>query len=322
MGSFLTEKNKLNIGILTISTSAYIFSYLFVLFVYQFTTSFMAAQYHVRTILYLDKISFITQDNSPFWYSDSVLSVFFASPIVSLFFIFTLIWLYHKFIDDESIIKHFFLWGAIHFINRLLGTFIIGTIFYLYESNLIADWLYLGMETKILIVSLTFILMIVIGRFTAFPLLASADSPTLLKENNRKNFIIHQVYLPWVIGSIFLFLIQLPKIPINNNLLHISILCLIVPLFFRYNKFLLPSFDGPEVQYKIPWRFISFLMILIVIMKIFLNRGIQFGSESESSDGLLEISILIAIIIISLIIQMIFSYRRKKKSTRKLLEGF
>lgn len=318
----LNEKNKLNLGIFINSTSAYFFSYLFVLFIYQFTTAFMAAQYNVRTIFYLDKILFITEDNSPFWYSDSVLTVFSSSPIISFFFSITFIWLYNKFIDDESILKHFFLWGTIHFINRLFGSFIIGSIFFLYESNLIADWLYLGQEIKILIVALTFILMIIIGQFSAFPLLASANSPSLLKEKNRKSFIIYQVYLPWLIGSLLLLLLQLPKIPIMNSLLHISILCLIIPLFFRYKKFLLPSFDGPEAIYSIPWKFLASITVFTLTLKLLLKKGIQLGTVTKSINNLYGIIIFILIIIIGLVIQMIYNYKQKKKSTRKLLDGF
>ncbi len=316
------EYKNINSKILVISTTAYIFSYLLVYFIYQLTTVLVASQYHVRTILFFDKITYITQDNSPFWYSDSVLTVFSASPVISIIFILTLIWLYHKFIDDESIMKHILLWGSLHFINRLFGTFIIGSIFYLYESNLITDWLYIQKEMNIILVSVVFIIMIIIGRLSAFPLLASANSPVQLKESRRKTFIVYQVFLPWLIGSIILFVILLPNIPVNNSLLHISILTLILPLYFRYKKFLLPSFDAPDPVYTIPWRFISLLFVFIILLKYFLGKGMQFGSETESNSGIYVIIALISIIIIALIINLIIGFKAKRKSTRKLLEEF
>ena len=72
---------------------------------------------------------------------------------------FVFIMLYRKFSNTDSIVKLFFLWGALHFINRVIGSFAIGSIFLLYGSNLIVDWLYLGMEIKILVVAIAIVIL-------------------------------------------------------------------------------------------------------------------------------------------------------------------
>ena len=162
------------------STVIYVLSFLFVYFVYQFITAFIAGQYFIRVILYYNEIKWLTPDNSKFWYSDSALTIFASGPLISIFMAFVFIMLYRRFSNTDSIIKLFFLWGALHFVNRIIGSFAIGSIFLLYGSNLIVDWLYLGMEIKILVVAIAIVILLLIGNYSVFSILTSANSFTLI----------------------------------------------------------------------------------------------------------------------------------------------
>jgi|DewCreStandDraft_4_1066084.scaffolds.fasta_scaffold59605_2 hypothetical protein len=315
----MNEQKRL-FQIITInSTIVYVFSFLFVYFIYQFITAFIASQYHLRVIFYYDQLKFLTPDNSPFWYSDSALTVFGSGPLISIFFAFVFIMMYHRLSKDESLVKLFFLWGALHFINRLIGSFVIGTIFFLYGSNLIADWLYLGMEIKILLVTIAIIVQIVIGSYSVFPILVSANSFKLLKPEYRGQFVKHQVFYPWLFGSIILIILYLPKFPLHETLINITMLIMLIPVYFKYNNIMLPSIDDELPVYRLSWRFIVFLLVFLSFFRIIFGKGIQFGTESENEKGIVEVMIIVGIIIAGLIYQLIKSYKKRKKRRLEML---
>ncbi len=302
------------------STIIYIFAFLFVYFVYQFITAFIASQYHIRLIFYYDQLKFLTPDNSPFWYSDSAVTIFTAGPLVSAFMAFVFMMLYQKFANNDSLIKLFFLWGALHFINRIIGSFVIGTIFFLYGSNLIADWMYLGMEIKIILVAAAIILLLAIGSYSVSAILASANSYTFLKLENRGLFIKNQIFKPWLFGSLILIILYLPKFPLHETLINVSMLIMLIPVYFKFDNVMLPDVEDEMPVYKFSWRFLVFLIVFLTAFRIIFGKGIPFGSESENESGLLEILIIIAIIIIGLIYQFINSLRTKKKRMQKMMD--
>ncbi len=314
------NEEKKNFRLIAInSTIIYVFAFLFVFFVYQFITAFIASQYHIRLIFYYDQLKFLTPDNSPFWYSDSAVTIFAAGPLFSAFMAFVFIMLFQKFSNDESILKLFFLWGALHFINRIIGSFIIGTIFFLYGSNLIADWLYLGMEMKILLVAIAIILLIVIGSYSINAILASANSFTLLKSENRGVFIKNQIFIPWLAGSLILLILYLPKIPLHETLINVTMLIMMIPVYFKFDKVMFPEIDDKLPKYKFSWRFLSFLIIFLIAFRIILGKGIPFGSEAENEAGMMEVFIILAIILFGLLYQLIKSIKQRRKKLEKMM---
>lgn len=302
------------------STIIYVFSFLFVYFVYQFITAFIAAQYHIRVIFYYDQLKFLTPDNSSFWSSDSAITIFASGPLVSAFMAFVFIMLYHKYSSDNSIVKLFFLWGALHFINRVIGSFVIGTIFFLYGSNLIADWMFVGFEMRILIVAFSIILLLVIGSYSVIPILTSANSYKLLNENNRGLFVKNQIYIPWLSGSFILFILYLPKIPLHETLINISMFIMLIPVYFKFDKPLFPGIDDEIPEYKLSWRFLFFLSVFLITFRILLGNGIQFGNEAENEKGFYEVLIIIAIIAIGLIYQLIKTIKSRKQKLKDLIQ--
>jgi len=295
------------------STVIYVLSFLFVYFVYQFVTSFIAGQYFIRVVLFYNEIKWLTPDNSKFWYSDSALTIFAAGPLISVFMAFVFIMLYRKFSNTDSIIKLFFLWGALHFVNRVIGSFAIGSIFLLYGSNLIVDWLYLGMEIKILVVAIAIVLLLLVGNYSVFSILTSANSFTLINNKNRGQFIKNQVFIPWFAGSIILFFLYLPKIPLHELLINISMLIMLIPTYFRFDSFMIPNLEDEPPLYDFSWGFVSFFILCLAAFRIVFGKGIRFGTETENATGVYVILSIILIILTILITIGIRNIRQRRR---------
>ena len=318
----LDTSKRNNIIIAINSTIIYIFTFLITYIIYQLITATVASEYKVDTVFYLDNLKFLTPDNNfDIWNRDSAITVFGAAPIISLVLAFVCIMMYRRFSEDNSIIKLFFLWAALHLINRVLGSFIIGTIFFLYGSNLIVDWMYLGTEMKIVLTVVALIVQIIIGAYSVLPILTSANNSSMVKGENRRSFIFNQIYIPWLIGSAFLLLFFLPKVPLQENLINITMLIMLIPLYFKYRTPMLPGAEEAqeEVVYKFSWRFIIFLLIFMVFLKFAFNKGIPFGGKEGSDMDYIWVFILIIAIVSGLIFQFIKTSNERKREIRKIM---
>ncbi len=307
------EKKRIFRLIALDSTVIYVLAFLFVYFVYQFITAFIAGQYFIRVNLLYKGIEFLTPDNSKFWYSDSALTVFAAGPLVSIFMAFVFIMLYHKLANTDSILKLFCLWVALHFINRILGSFAIGTIFLLYGSNLLADWLFLGMEIKILLVALSIISLLIIGYFSVYPIITSANSFYLINNKNRARFIKNQIFVPWLLGSLILFLVYLPEFPLHELLINVSMLILLIPAYIRFDTLMIPTVEDDAPIYVFSWFFVGFFVLILTLFRVILGKGIRFGTETENTTGLFVILVIVAIMLIILLIMGIRNLRKRRK---------
>ena len=313
------EKKRIFRLIALDSTLVYILAFLFVYFVYQFITAFIAGQYFIRVILFYNEIKFLTPDNSRFWYSDSALTIFAAGPLISIFMSFVFIMLYRRFSNTEGILKLFFLWGALHFVNRVIGSFAVGSIFLLYGSNLIIDWLYLGMEIKILVVVAAIVVLLIIGNYSVFPMITSANSFTLINSKNRARFIKNQIFIPWLLGSLILMVIYLPKIPVHEILMNVSMLILLLPAYFRFDSIMIPNVEDDPPRHNFSWPFISFFVIFIALFRTILGKGIRFGTETENTTGLYVILIIIVIMILTLSYIGIRNINKRRKQVYNMI---
>jgi hypothetical protein len=314
------EKDKIFRLIGVNATMMYVLAFLFVYFIYQFFTAFIAGQYYLRVVLYYYEIKFLTPDNSKFWYSDSALAVFSTGSIISILFAFTFIMLFKKFSNKDSLLKVFLLWCVLHFVNRIIGSFAIGSIFMLYGSNLIADWLYLGMEIKILLIVIAIVLLLIIGFFSVNPILNSANSFSLINKKNRGQFIKNQIFLPWFYGSLILFIFYLPQFPLHELLINLSMLIMLIPVYFHFDKVMIPNIEEEDYPVnKIPWLLIVIFIIIITGFRIIFGKGIAFGSESENTLGVRIVMILLSIIILILVIVGIKAVRKRRKKAYDLI---
>ncbi|MCX6233049.1 MAG: hypothetical protein NTZ33_16090 [Bacteroidetes bacterium] len=315
-----SEKERIFKYIRINSTIMYVLAFLFVYFIYQFFTAFIAGQYYLRVVLFYHEVKFLTPDNSKFWYSDSALAVFSTGPIISMVFAFIFMMLFRKYSNTDSVIKVFLLWGVLHFVNRIIGSFAIGTIFLLYGSNLIADWLYLGMEFKILLVAMAIILLIVIGNFSVYPILNSSNSFSLINKRNRAEFIKNQIFIPWFFGSLILFVLFLPRFPLHELLINLSMLIMLIPVYFQFERVMIPNIEEEDYpENKTSWLLILLFSLLIIGYRIIFGKGIPFGTESENSLGVSIVIVLASLMIIGIIIIGIRSVRQKRKKVYEMI---
>jgi hypothetical protein len=275
------EKNNdiHNFKILTIySVVAYLTAYFIVFLFYNFVTIIVANLYDIKTTLLHTKLVFSAKNGSPLWTFDSAFNVFSAGPILLTIATIFLLRFYNRYKTNVGLLKMFLFWIILHSINRILGLFIIGTIFDLWYSNVILDWIFVSYWVKIIIVIGVFALLIGIGSKTTRPLLLSAKSFKFVEDRKRLFFVWSQAFKVWFFSSIFLFIIHLPSLSLPENFLSVSMLLLIFPSYFNHHAYDIPHSDSKreEPEYKIPWNYIIFASVFILLFRIIFWKGISF----------------------------------------------
>lgn len=301
------------------STVVYIFSYLFVFFMYQLAMALMAKEFNIRTMLTFYKLSFLTPDDSGRWYVDSALTIFSSAPLLCIIMAFVCIMLYRAAIQTTSLFKLFFLWTAIHSLNRLFASYAIGSVFFQYDSNLIADWLYYGPEIKIFFSAICVIILYIIGNYTTSAILSSADSFLLINKKNRNNFIRSQLLYPWLTGSLAVFLFFMPHFPLRENVLNISLGIMILPILLRHRKIMTPELDDDLPGNRISWRYLVFLLVFLIGFRLAFGKGILLGDETEKAAGILGLIIFVVLSCTFVLYQIIRSRKRRRREFEELV---
>lgn len=266
-----------NFKILTIySVIAYLIAYILVYLFYNLVTGLVANMYGIDSVLNYTKLVFKATNGSSLWYYESAIAVFGAGSIFLIIGAFILIRIFKHYWDHEGLIKIFLFWIILHSFNRIIGLFITGAIFNLWYSNIVLNWLFVGIALKIILIILAFVLLIAIGSKSTKPLLESARSLKFVEYRKRFHFVWTQAFQVWFFSSIILFIIHLPSFSLAENLLSISMLLLIFPSYFNYQSPILPEYEDEdeEPEYKIPWILIIGTIAIILLFRIILWNGI------------------------------------------------
>ncbi|MEI6821809.1 MAG: hypothetical protein WCL51_07715 [Bacteroidota bacterium] len=268
-----------NLKILKIYSSiAYLFAYLAVYLSYNLITALVGRFYHIQTILFHNKLQFITKDYSHLWNFETAFFVFSSGTIVFTIIVLILLKVYNYYEKYEGIFKIFLFWIILHIINRIVGLLIIGTIFDLYFLNVLFDWLFVDYWVRNMFVIIVLFLIFVIGKRSTRPLLLSARSFKFVKQNTRIFFIEAQAFKAWCISSIIIFIFHLPSFSYAENLLSVSMFLLILPTYYNYKSIKFPVFEieSEDTKYKVPWSNIISILVFIVLFRVLLIKGISF----------------------------------------------
>lgn len=277
----MIEKNNdiHNFKILTIySVISYITAYFTVYLTYNLATILVARFYDIKTTLNHFKLSYAAMDGSPLWTFDSAIYVFGAGTFILSVGALILIRVYKTYKHKENFRKIFLFWIILHCINRIMGLFIIGTLFDLWFSNVILDWIFVSHSIKIIMVITAFALLLGIGSKTTRPLLFSARSFTFVQDRKMLFFVWTQAFKVWFISSIILFIIHLPSFTLAENFLSLSMLLLIFPSYFNHQSIALPhtNEERSEPEYKLSRNYIIGAIVLILLFRIIFWKGISF----------------------------------------------
>lgn len=273
------NERQLFFPIIINSTVAYIFAFVVTYIVYQLTTVIAAASCGIDVRLMFNRVEFITPDTSPLWSFDSALLVFSSGPAISLILATVSLLFCLRFMNDQGSLKLFFLWISIHFFSRILSFFIFGNIFFLYGPNLIIDWLYLGEGFRIIFSAIAFMLMIITGRAFAGMFMHSANNINLIQMPRRLSFLLSQMIIPYLAGSIIILLFFVSGFRVKEIieiLISLSMIICLLPIIINYKRYSVLHLEEDIEVFPVQRKYIYITFGLIVFFRLVLIKGISF----------------------------------------------
>jgi hypothetical protein len=124
-----------------------------------------------------------------------------------------------------------------------------------------------------------------IGFYSAKHILETSDSLHRIKSGNRLPFMLYQMAVPWLIGTIILLLIRIPHnfdFPYETLMLF-SMVFMVIPPFF--NEKVKPELNLLKVKKKrnVNLGYLAMMIVMLAFLRIMLGIGLHFIIEINIS---------------------------------------
>lgn len=268
----IKKHNSLNI--IVNSTAFYLLSYLVVFLLFQFTTIIASSIFDIPTTLFYNKIAYNVIPEA--WTFDSVKVIYSSGNIVLFLISISFLVIIIKAMEFNGLLRLFFLWGFIHAISMLFGSFIIGA-FNFEGFGIVLSYLYLADTAKMLLLFSGLLALIGIGMAMVKAFLFSANIYfNFLSPKMRPVFRRDQFMIPYVISTLLLMVIKYPLSLYETLMLFIPFFIL-MPLFWGIGRFPVFYFEEAEKSIQISTRLVIVTLGVFLVYRIVLGIGINIG---------------------------------------------
>lgn len=268
--SVLTREN---FWIITInSLSSFVLAYLFIFYTNQLSFVLTAGMFDYS--LTVDYASYFFHIEPYQWTHDAVFLIFSSGYILTFIFgLFSLL-AFFNLIGEAIPVKVFFFWMVLHSSNFVFGGLLLGNL--LTEGiGHVFNWMYLLDTPRMIISIIGFFGLLITALFSARMVAVSSDAYfTKFNDKIAPFFITAQVIVPYLIGSVIIYLYFYPK-----NMFHerygwivLGVMLIIFFLRARFTDDLL--FEEDESRRIRPMRgLVWFTVITLIATRILFNNG-------------------------------------------------
>jgi len=260
------------------STAAFISTYFIISILRSLAGILIAYECDINSLLFLNKIEFLVPQNSNLWTFDSTLSVFFSGPFFS-FFLGAILSIYYLTKRKRNTFFDIFLFWA--FINAF-GLFFSSVLADLITNTGIVyalDSMNFGHSIRIIIFISTIYLMIHLGALSIKVFVFSSDSVLIKTFRKRITYLISIILLPWFFGSLIILSIISP--PFSKYYIFILLFMVLFLISVLYPKnYSLKTENRIHKMNRINWIFIISNVVLILLLRYYLNSGINLFANN------------------------------------------
>lgn len=263
------------------STVLFVLAFLSVYYINNYVTIYTAQIFDIPTVLYSYRIFWPLYTYSSLYTRTALVATFGMGPffclLLAVLFLQVPRWLKKYNLN----LKLFALWLSFHAFNTVFGGYIAGVITrtgFMYSI----EWLFLTAvfdKTEIFLLVMAVIAMFVLGFFSTSYFLAVVNTKIIREPKYRIFYLVGNIAIPWILGNISLFLLNLPNNPTELLLLYATSILIVIPIFSNYNspKIQLMKFERIGGEFKIGWVYLLVTIAAFVYIRMMLYNGISFG---------------------------------------------
>ncbi len=257
------------------STAFFLLSYLIIYFLTQLSACIAALNFEITTVLYFNRIYYniIASD----WTADAVKIVFSTGPLLSLFIGLILLIIYSKIYQNNNLAKILVLWGIFHAFNIFFSSLFVGTLLGTSLGHVLS-WMYFQDTEKMTISIIAIFAIFGFGLISAKPFIFSSNLYFKnYTEHNRKTFIIGQLVIPLITGSLIIYLLKLPDVSYYEIGVLITMIIMMLPIYMKYKSFQDYYFDESEIKIKFAKVWLIVTIILLIVLRVILGIGLHIN---------------------------------------------
>ncbi len=258
------------------STASFVLAYLLVFYLNQFSYILTGGMYDFPVTI--DYATYFFHIEPWQWTHDSVILIFSAGYIVTMFLGLLSLLAFFQLVADAMPVKIFFFWVSIHaftyvFVGLMLGNLLtegIGHVF---------NWMYLADTAKMIISLLGFFGLLMTALFAPRMIALSANSYfERFNEKNAPFVITAQVLVPFLIGSVLVYVYFVPKNLFHEKYGWIVLTAMMIIFFIRARLMDDLMFEEDDTRnIRLMKGLIIFLAVFYAGSRILLANGITFG---------------------------------------------
>lgn len=261
-------------SIIVNSTAFCLLSYLVVYLLFQFTTIIASGIFDIPNTLYYNKIGFNIRPEA--WTFDSVQVIYSAGDIFLFLISITFLVIIFKALEYNGLLRLFFVWGFIHSVSMLFGSFVIGA-FNFEGLGIVLSYLYLSDTAKMLLLFSGLILLLGIGMAMVKIFLFTANIYfNFLSPKMRPTFRRDQFILPFIISTFLLFFIKFP-LTLYETLILLMPLFILLPLYWGIGRYPVFYFEETEKTIQISSKLVFVTLGVYTVYRVVLGIGINLG---------------------------------------------
>jgi hypothetical protein len=264
------------------SVILFVLTYLIAYLTYQIAVMFVASRYGINSVLLFYEVFFPIGNYSDKWNSFNIIIITFAGPLISIIMGTIYLLLYVRKDRITGLRKLFYFWLGFHSVNFFLGGFLGGVITQ-QGFGYVIEWMFLPTVIKFGLSIVCLFTLGLIGFYYATYFMESSGSFFWTKKSNRLIYLLFSGFLPWVGGTIFIFLLKFThKIPQHENILvydsiiYATMFFVIAGMFVNFRS--QPMFDKTTKREgrRINWVYLVILVGLVIIFRLGLNSGLYY----------------------------------------------
>lgn len=263
------------------STVLFVLAFLTVYYINDYITIYTAQFFDIPTVLYSYRIFWPLYTYSSLYTRQALVATFGMGPFFCLLLAVLFLQMPRWLKKYNLNLKLFALWLSFHAFNIVFGGYIAGVIT---RTGLMyaVEWLFLTAvfdKTEILLLIISVIALFVLGFFAASYFLSVVNAKILREPKYRIFYLVGNVAIPWIIGNLSLFLLNLPNNPTELLLIYMTSILIIIPIFSNYNspRIQMMKFERVGGELNIGWVYLFITIAAFIYIRMMIYDGINFG---------------------------------------------
>lgn len=273
-------RNEFSISVVN-STVLFVLAFLTVYYINDYITILTAQIYDIPAVLYSYRIFWPLYTYSSLYTRQALVATFGMGPFICLLLAVVFLQIPRWLKKYNLNLKLFALWLSFHAFNIVFGGYIAGIITrtgFMYS----VEWLFLTAvfdKTEIVLLILSVITMFVLGFFATSYFLSVVNVKVIREPKYRIFYLVGNIAIPWILGSLSLFFLNLPNNPTELLLIYATSILIIIPVFSNYNspRIQMMKFERVGGEIRIGWIYLFITIAAFIYIRMMIYPGINFG---------------------------------------------